>query len=390
MTQSTVDIAAALGHGDGQVRFHPDSPDTVRIAAVGDLDFHAETFLAMQVYGGPHVFERASPLLAEADVRLANLETVLVRHPYSVLGPRAHLIAGLEAIGGIKAAGFDAVTMANNHTMDGGEAGLAETLTALERAGIACAGAGFDLPQARTPAVLERRGTRLQILAYAFKTGQIATQHAPGCAEARLDHVVADVRAASEDGGVVLVSLHMDAEFQPLPSPRRIAFCRAVVEAGATLVLCHHPHVLQGIERWGTGLIAYSLGNYVTPVSDYMRAYSNESHLSVQLDVSVSSRGVHGFSITPLAIDPIGRPCPLAGGQRERVLELVATRSAHVLDPDTVRRVYRRMTRNYARAFFRSLRWSLTSRDWSRLGLTLSDLGRTPSKRKWLRDSLLH
>ncbi len=386
-------IGTMLIEGNGETTLRDtsgSSGSSIKIIAVGDFDFHAESFIAMRQHGAEYLFENMTEGLRHADLRIGNLETILVESAYSVLGPKAHLISEVCAINGIKSAGFDVVTLANNHTMDGGEEGLKTTLDSLCDAGIEVVGAGRNENEARKPVWLTKKGISVCILAYSFRTGNhVASSNKAGCAEAILSNIISDLKACAHETSVKIVNLHMDAEFQELPAPDRISLCRKIVEAGANLIFCHHPHVIQGLEIYQGALIAYSLGNYVTPVSNYMRGNSNECHLSFQLEVDVSVDGVDRIKVIPIILDHEGRPHIAENTDREKILNMISSRSISLDDKDAVNSCYRKMIKKYCISLLKSIYYGFRYRNWSAISLEFSDVKNTPTKQKWIRDYLL-
>jgi poly-gamma-glutamate capsule biosynthesis protein CapA/YwtB (metallophosphatase superfamily) len=174
--------------------------------------------------------------LAEADLAFANLESPLTTAPF--VGGRFDLRAPPEAVLALTHAGFDVVSVANNHALDGGAVGLKETLGTLERAGIL----------ALTEATVHYRShDRIALVAY--------------CDAGRpLDLTPIDQAAARAD--LVVVSVHWGAEYHDVTARQR-ALVRELVAAGADLIIGHGPHVLQPVERMGGAWVAYSLGNFL-------------------------------------------------------------------------------------------------------------------------------
>jgi poly-gamma-glutamate synthesis protein (capsule biosynthesis protein) len=197
-----------------------------------------------------------------------------------------------NAAAAIRAAGFDVMSLAGNHVLDFGVEALADTLTHMAQAGIAVCGAGANLAATRQPAVLERAGQRVAVLAYSsiLPAGYAADSARPGCAPMRahtryeqIEHdqpgtpprvhtfadqadlaaLEADVRAARADADVVLVSLHWGIHFvraEVADYQREIA--AAAIRAGADAILGHHPHLLKGVEFICGKPVFYSLGNF--------------------------------------------------------------------------------------------------------------------------------
>jgi poly-gamma-glutamate synthesis protein (capsule biosynthesis protein) len=172
--------------------------------------------------------------------------------------------------------------------MDYGLDGLADTLTRLRAAGIDSVGAGADAETARSPVLLERNGVRVAFLSYVnvpiegrtgFDTRSWAAGiEKPGVAWADPDAIARDVIAAKTLADVVVVLLHTGLENRFEVSPTQRVLAHAAVDAGAALVIGAHSHTLQPVERYKTGLIAYSLGNFVfdgfTAPSNYTAIFS--------------------------------------------------------------------------------------------------------------------
>jgi poly-gamma-glutamate synthesis protein (capsule biosynthesis protein) len=230
--------------------------------------------------GTPHrgyawLFAPVADLLAAPDLTFANLETPVA--PVASGGTREYVFnAPPEVVAALRDAGVDAVAVANNHAFDQGRAGFEETLRRLDQAGVKAVGAG----PAEGPAALrlEANGLRIAFLGYAqfFNAdGNDCPPPRPGalpCVQARRlerARVLEDVRAAAAEADAVVVSLHWGVEYEPQPRADDVQLAHDIAEAGALVVLGHHPHVLQPVELHRrpdgrTAVIAYSLGNFVS------------------------------------------------------------------------------------------------------------------------------
>jgi poly-gamma-glutamate synthesis protein (capsule biosynthesis protein) len=169
-----------------------------------------------------------------------------------------------DAIATLIEAGVDVVSLANNHSLDCGLRGLAFTRTELARADIAAVGAGEDFATAHCGAVLERNELRVGFLAYTYAD---TNDHlgATGAVVAGMnrEQLRVDILALRARSDVVVVSLHAGAEYSPHAGREQQEFARAAIDAGARLVVGHHPHVVQPPEAYHGGWIFYSLGNLV-------------------------------------------------------------------------------------------------------------------------------
>jgi poly-gamma-glutamate synthesis protein (capsule biosynthesis protein) len=169
------------------------------------------------------------------------------------------------AVAALDAAGFDVVSLANNHALDAGEAGLAETVSALNAAGIAGlveTGVWQDSGVKPCPCPPLRGGgplgvgghTRIRYQLLAFDDSGVPLD---------LETAVSRVAAAAKQADLVIVSMHWGGEYQAAPSPRQQSIARSLAGAGADLIIGHGPHVLQRVEWIGETLVAYSLGNFL-------------------------------------------------------------------------------------------------------------------------------
>jgi poly-gamma-glutamate synthesis protein (capsule biosynthesis protein) len=251
------------------------------IAAVGDVLMHEAVKRSAEIHGkgapdGGYSWLVApvADLLAGADVTFANLETPIA--PDASTGTRAYVFnAPPEAAAALRRAGVDAVSVANNHAFDQGRTGFEETLRRVAEAGLQVVGGG-PAGRAAGPLRVDAGGLSLAFLGYAHFFNQDGNACPPAgarpCLQAgQLDRarILEDVRAAAAEADAVVVSLHWGVEYAPQPRAEDVELAHAIVEAGALVVLGHHPHVLQPIELHRrpdgrVGVIAYSLGNFVS------------------------------------------------------------------------------------------------------------------------------
>ena len=234
----------------------------------------------------------------QADLVLANLECTISTR--GTKWPKTFTFrAPVAAANSLAAAGIDAVSNANNHAIDYGLDGLADTLKALDAAGIAHAGAGMTFEAARSLAISEVRGVKVGLLSYSltFPTEFYATKTHGGTAHGEQTWVVADIQKARPLVDVLLVAFHWSAELLETPKPYQLELGHAAIDAGADGVLGTHPHILQGIELYRGKPILYSLGNY---------AFGSRSHKaadSALVRLRFQGRTLAGLSVFPLDVD---------------------------------------------------------------------------------------
>ena len=211
---------------------------------------------AREDWGFP--FRRIVGRTRAAAVAFANLECIAA----TAGGPSAFK-ADPKTLDGLREAGIDVVSVANNHTMDAGPEALAEMLGRLRALGITPTGARY-LPDAQKVATVEANGLRIGFLAYSWSTGDFPPADGlPSLARTRREEMLADIARARPEVDYLVVSIHMGVELARRSGEGQQLKARAAIDAGADLVVGHHPHVPQEVERYGRGFIAYSLGDFV-------------------------------------------------------------------------------------------------------------------------------
>jgi poly-gamma-glutamate synthesis protein (capsule biosynthesis protein) len=306
----------------------PTFAGTVTVAAVGDMMFGRGVADYMRNAGGAAILSRVATELAAADVALGNLEGPLATTGTRAKGKDVTLLGDPRGVAGLTAAGFDAVGLANNHSLDYGVSALRETMSLLDGAHIAHAGAGMSQKAAYAPAtIVTRSGARVAFLSFSHVVplGFAAEGSHPGIARSRfhMDRVTAAIRSARASHDFVVVAFHWGTEYQDTPSAEQRADGRAAIDAGADLVVGHHPHVIQGVESYKGRLIAYSLGDFVF---DHFSRVTGESFiLFAQLDRGATPK----VSIVPTYLDPTsGRPSIVHGDAAARILTRLRSISA--------------------------------------------------------------
>jgi poly-gamma-glutamate capsule biosynthesis protein CapA/YwtB (metallophosphatase superfamily) len=229
---------------------------SVTLAAVGDIMLARRITTLMYEHGSVYPFERVLPLLQNADLTIANSEGSFTERGEAQVKAYTFRVPPRFAAG-LAQAGIDAVSLGNNHTADYGPGGVADTIAALDAAGIKHAGAGMNEAQAGQPALLESQGLHIAFLSYTnIMENTFAGPDSAGVALATPDAIAAGVRAAKSQADVVIVALHSGVEYTDAPQPGQQQLAHAAIDAGALIVLGHHPHTLQGWSRYNGGLIS--------------------------------------------------------------------------------------------------------------------------------------
>ncbi|WP_432825056.1 CapA family protein [Dactylosporangium sp. CA-092794] len=301
--------AGAAGPATAQAQASPSpsaAPVELTLAFAGDVHFTERT-AALLKDPATAVGPMAS-VLSAADLAVVNLETAVTTR--GTPEPKEfHFRAPATAYQAIKAAGIDAVTIANNHALDYGRVGFADTLDGAAAAGVPVFGGGRTIDEAYAPLILTVRGVRVAILGFSqihtlaesWKAGPAT----PGIAMAwDVPRAVAAVRSAREKADLVVVFNHWGTERVSCPNADQKQFAAALADAGADMVIGAHAHVLQGAGWLGRTYVAYGLGNFVW--------YVGSADTGV-LNVRVRGRSVVGAEFVPAVVSGTGQPKPLTG-----------------------------------------------------------------------------
>ncbi len=293
-----------------------------RIAAVGDVALVGRVAEGIRKNGPDWVLQEVGPVLGEADLTVFNLEMPFAPPdaPHSSHVPAAFR-ADPAQVAALRFPGLRIAGLANNHIMDFGSAGLDCTRAALDREGIHHGGAGRNSIEARRPVIVETRGLRVGVLAYASR-GSHSVGAGPGAAVARVDEIVEDVRRLRAEVDLLLVQLHQGLTYVDMPPPDAMRLARAAAKEGADLVLGHHPHVLHGSEHVGGAFVAHSLGEFVFDggVGNVKATFAEgRRKQSVVLIAEAVVRRIQSVRFEPVTISEDGRPTVPSEAERARI-----------------------------------------------------------------------
>lgn len=276
---------------------------------------------------GTHSFVAVANELAAYDLTVANLDGVLSA---SAGGDLATPFAAAPSLtDGLKLAGIDAVSLANEHVVASGTRGLTDTLAALRAAGIAPFGAGENQERARAPFLVVVAGMKIALLAFdgvgASADGSslggvqgAATADSPGVNPFVVDRLRADVAAAAKEADVVIVCLHAGVEDRETPPASAIAAAHAAIDTGAMLVVGTYPRVVAGLETYKGRPIVYSLGNLV---ADQMQ--SVQTRQGAILEITLRGATIVGLRFHGVEIEDFNQPRPMTGAEEAALLDRI-------------------------------------------------------------------
>jgi poly-gamma-glutamate synthesis protein (capsule biosynthesis protein) len=305
---------------------------SVRLAATGDVMLGRTVGEAIAVNGTAFPLDLVRDTLSGADLAVVNLEMALTER--GAPAPKDFVFrAPMAYADALAHAGVDVAVLANNHAMDYGAEGLADTIAALDERGILHVGAGMDDAQAYAPLVVEKNGLRVGLVAFtAFPNDSISGFDArsieagpgkAGVAWLTTESLLAGIEAARAVSDLVVVSFHTGWEYQDAPNADQVFWSRLAIDSGASLVIGHHPHVLQGIESYAGGAIVYSLGNFVFDRDEFdLAAIGSGAQPTAVLEATLTAAGLEGAVLLPFVVDPAeNRPRPPAGPEEQALVE---------------------------------------------------------------------
>ena len=325
---------------DGKIIFDGGrQAECLRVLTTGDLAFGGLSEKLLLEGQGDRVFAPMIPELLDKDLSVTNLETVLANcgSPIYKCGP--NLRSSPRMLPAIAQAGFDVFCLANNHTRDFGDDAFMEMLGHIRAAGKHYVGGGADLNEATRPLRLEIKGLKLSIFAATMHNICQAGVRSPGANPLAPVPLAAAIAREKNAGRLVLAFIHDGKEHLPFPSPRVRENCRGFIDAGAAAVICHHPHIAQGFELYNSGLIAYSLGNFLF----YHRTPDNSPDFwwkSYALRLHLDRDGISAVDVIPHELSRDGILSPMSGETRRAFLEKLSRLNRILADDELCDRYY--------------------------------------------------
>ncbi|GAA4822848.1 CapA family protein [Nocardioides caeni] len=307
----------------------PAPPAVTTLTIVGDVMLGRRVGTRAAEAGDPSLPLRPlSGRLRSADLTIGTLESTLSGDGPPQQGGDS-FTAPPAVLTGLEAAGFDALSLANNHAGDFGERALLQTLDLLADSPIESFGAGRDLASAGRAFTAERNGVRFGVIGFnAIGETPRATPGQPGALSIRmpprtgplverdLTHVEGLVRRLDQEVDVVVVLPHWGTQYTHVAEPIQGRVARRLVDAGAELVVGGHPHWVQGTEWYDGALVAHSLGNFVFDM-DFM----TETQQGVVLEVVLWGSEVKGFRLVPYVMDGSFAPRRVDGPVADDILD---------------------------------------------------------------------
>ena len=261
-------------------------------------------------HGLEFLFERSKEYLSNSDVLFGNLETVLsddrgCSNLYGMeMKGRSEYAAGLVNIG------FNVMSVANNHAMQHGKYAYNNSVAELQKRGINPVGINDG---GRSNCIyIEQNTIKLAFIGYSFRPEKYARDQV-SYAQIEESQLLAHIKELKECSTHVVVSVHWGEEYMHYPSINQVHFAKHIIDSGASLVLGHHPHVLQGIEEYNHGIIVYSLGNFI------FDNWQRRTRETIIFHCTFGDKGIEVYGYKPVYINKFFQPIVLSGKKEKKI-----------------------------------------------------------------------
>lgn len=290
------------------------------VIAVGDIMLsRGVDMVSNRFHDYYYPFAKIGSYLQTAPIVVGNLESTITPGPKIAINEMT-LRAEPGVIPTLKRAGIKVLTIANNHIADFGKQGIINTITNLQEAGIQVAGASINQSSVQQPAIVTINGIRIAFLAYCDQyllRSKILDELQPAnIAFMNIKQMRKDIQAAKSHADFVIVSMHAGNEYQHQPIQKQIMFAHAAIDAGAEIVLGHHPHVIQPVENYHGKYIFYSLGNFIFDQNKNL-----DVRTGLMLRISFNAKGVTKILLLPTRMENYAQPERLTGASAKQIIQ---------------------------------------------------------------------
>jgi len=298
----------------------PQASEEVSLFAVGDISYSRGVERIVKKQNDiNYPFLKIRDYLKSADLVFGNLETSITQGPeISDFEMIFRSNPGTEQA--LKQAGFSILSLANNHTPNFEEKGLKDTFNFLKNAGIKYVGAGQNEQEAYQPVYIEYKGIKFAFLAYndsdVVPVYYEASTNRAGTAFMRIDKMIEAIKDAKQKADFAIISMHAGIEYARKPNNSQINFAHAAIDAGADLVIGHHPHVVQTLEKYKGKYIFYSLGNFV-----FDQPQSEETKEGLAIKIYFAKNGINKISLLPVVMENLAQPEMANKSRADKILQ---------------------------------------------------------------------
>jgi len=275
------------------------------------------------------IFKKSDLFIANIECPLTDSDVPAWKHFTTLKGPR-------QGGGFLRRLGVDVGSLANNHIADYGLTGLNDTIATLKEQGITSVGAGPTPEEATKPVIFKIHGISVAIIALAQPEIAAVKNGRWGAGVLDDAKIIRQIQGLTEVADIIVAYLHFGVEWFNYPTPSQVKMSRAMIDAGAKLVIGHHPHVPQGFEHYNGGFIAYSLGNFIFDMSAGSQKFSR---LGLIIDAEFEKNKLNKVNVIP--VDTAGGNPRLLQEEEEQEAEAYLRNLCRVLEDE------KELIRNY-------------------------------------------
>lgn len=271
-------------------------PTNTTLFLAGDIMLSRNVDAAIVKANDPTLpFHKVADIIKNADISFANLESPFNdRGDHSIEGSLI-FNADPKSVEGLKFAGFDILSTANNHAFDQGETGILLTKALLNTNEILPIGTGTECHDGT---VLEKNNIKFGFLAYSYSALNNGGKTADPLVCTQNEQAINDIANIKSKVDILIVSMHAGTEYKRHPNADQITFARRAIDAGADLVIGHHPHWIQTIEQYKDKWILYSLGNFV-----FDQMWSQDTREGLTAIATFENKQLKKIELKPVIID---------------------------------------------------------------------------------------
>lgn len=308
--------------------------NNIKIIALGDIMLGRGVGNILRKNGINLAYEDFKNIFEDSDILFGNLESPISDKGKKLPGKGICLRARPEMIEVLKKAGFDLVSLANNHIVDYDSEGLIDTINILEENSIGYVGAGENIHEARKPYIMDIKDTSVGFLAYekfahiyysnSYKRRFVATEDTPGTAPLDIDVILEDIGYIKDKVDTVIVSLHWGVEESNNITEEQRKLAHKLIDNGVDIILGHHPHVIQPIEIYKGKPIVYSMGNYIFDQND------ENNKQGMVVSISIEDKDIKEIKAIPLYIKNKSNPIIPKGEKGKYIMNKIINLSKKV------------------------------------------------------------
>lgn len=297
---------------------------TVSLSIVGDILMDSSVRAQINKNGIEYPWEMVKEYFQNDDITIGNLETSITTRGTKWEDKQFNFRSDPNNLKAMKEASIDVLALANNHTLDYGYEGLLDTLTHLDKNDIKRAGGGKNKQEAMEGSIIEKNGLKIGVLSFSRVVPDVkwyATDKRPGIVGAydpHINEVIVRIEEMKKETDIVILSIHWGVELSEIPRKQEMDLGKKLIDAGADIIMGHHPHVLQGVEIYKGKPIFYSLGNFVFGTKNELTSNTMIGQINF-IDKDIAS-----IKIIPCSIIG-GRPIPVIDDKRIEKINYINT-----------------------------------------------------------------